>query len=440
MGVGTAAIYASRSLEMNVLVTGAGGFLGRHLVRALLAAGHDVVGCGRDANAFARHFPSVRFIVTDFAVDRDLGVWVPRLANIDVVINAVGIFRERGAQGFAAIHTHAPTALFEAAVHADVRRVIQISALGADAGARNRYHLSKKAADDRLRRLDIDWAIVQPSLIYGAGGTSTRLFDALASLPVIPVPGDGEQQVQPIHIDDVIAALLALVRIDGPLRRRIALVGPEPLSLRRWLAQLRAALGLPATRFVSVPLPIVRVAARVGEFLPRSLLTRESLAMLLRGNIAAADSVTALLGHAPRPVRDFIAPEATSDARRCARLSWVLPLLSLSIALVWIASGIVSLGIYPVEHSYQLLARVGVIGVWAPWTLYGAAGIDIALGIATLAMRRRKRLWQVQMALVIGYSVAIAWMLPEFWLHPFGPLTKNLPLLAGLLALLVLEE
>jgi len=125
-----------------------------------------------------------------------------------------------------------------------------------------------------------------------------------------------------------------------------------------------------------------------------------------------------------------------------AQLRSLLPVLRASIAVVWIATGIVSLGLYPVEASYALLARVGVTPAWAPWLLWGAALIDIAFGLLVFALRGRARrwLWRAQMALIVGYTAIITWALPEYWLHPYGPVTKNLPLLAALWLLDALEE
>jgi hypothetical protein len=148
----------------------------------------------------------------------------------------------------------------------------------------------------------------------------------------------------------------------------------------------------------------------------------------------------ALLGREPRAVEHFIAPPEARAVRIEARLNWLLPLLRASIALVWIITGIVSLGLYPVEDSYALLARVGITGMLAPFMLYGAALMDLAFGIAALAMRRRRGLWLAQLAAIAFYTVIITWKLPEFWLHPYGPLLKNLPMMAAIWLLLEMEE
>jgi hypothetical protein len=123
-----------------------------------------------------------------------------------------------------------------------------------------------------------------------------------------------------------------------------------------------------------------------------------------------------------------------------ARLNWLLPLMRFAVATVWIVTGILSLGIYPVDASYALLARVGLAGWAATVALYGAALLDLVLGIATLVLRRRIGLWRLQMAIIVGYTLIITFALPEFWLHPFGPVLKNVPLLAAIVLLHALER
>jgi uncharacterized protein YbjT (DUF2867 family) len=421
---------------MVVLLTGASGFIGRHLAGALAAAKHRVICAVRTPPAHPD--PRFTYVQADFTQDFHPEDWLPRLAGIDVVINAVGIIREHGMQTFSAIHERAPCALFAACAQAGTSLVIQLSALGADSHAQSRYHLSKRHADDFLRGLPVRSVILQPSLVFGSGGTSARMFAMLASLPLIPVPGEGAQQVQPVHIDDLVAVVLA--SLHEPLHRRsqLVVVGPEPHSLRGFLGELRGAMGLPPAHFLPVPMPLVRFAARAGGMLPGALLDRETLGMLERGNTAGAEDITALLGRAPRSVRAFVHDAPAMRLR--AQLDWLLPLLRFAIALVWIVTGIVSLGLYPVKDSYALLARVHIEGALAPVMLYGAALLDLAFGVGTLVLKRRYWLWIAQAAVIAFYTVIISFFLPEFWLHPYGPLLKNLPMLAAILLLLEVEE
>ncbi len=424
---------------MRILLTGASGFIGQQLQLALLAQGHQLVCTARKPVPSSN--PNLSFIHADFTKDSDKATWLARLSDIDAVINTVGIFREAGRQTFLALHTETPCALFAACVDAErVQLVIQVSALGADEHADTPYHLSKKAADDYLASLPLRAFIVQPSLVYGQNGASARLFRTLASMPLGLGFAQAEQPVQPVHVDDVCAAIVALVRTrlpvpaDGATAQRIALVGPGPMSLRNYLDALRHGMGLGRRATLRLPDPLVQLAAWLGM----GLLDRDALRMLERGNSADPALTTRLLGHAPRPVSSFIVHPGAERAQ--AKLGWLLPVLRYAIAAVWIATAMVSFGLYPVQDSYALLGRTGIPAQWQPLMLYGAASFDLLIGLAIIVLPRRRWLWLVQLALIGFYTAVIAWKLPEFLLHPYGPLTKNLPMLAAIWLLYELEE
>lgn len=422
---------------MRVLLTGASGFLGTALADALRAAGHELVLAVRQPQPPPHAGDTM--IAVDFIRDVATEDWRPRLIGVDAVINAVGILREHGTQTFQRVHVEAPRALFEACVQAQVSRVLQISALGADAHAASGYHRSKHAADELLLSLPLSAVVVQPSLIFGPHGASTRMFSAAAALPLIPLPGRGLQCVQPVHLDDVCAAMLRLLEATAP-PSRVALVGPQSLSLRAYLAALRGGLGLSRARFLPVPMPLVRAAVAIGAKLPGSLADADTLRMLERGNCADPTPISRLLGRPPRPADAFIGAAAAPALRCSAQLRLWLPLLRLSVALVWLVTGVLSLGVYPVDDSLALLARTGITGGLALFALYAGATLDLVFGAATLLMRRRRRLYQAQLLVILAYTAIITWHLPGFWLHPYGPILKNLPMLAAIWLLHETEE
>ncbi|ARP93838.1 SDR family oxidoreductase [Bordetella genomosp. 13] len=432
---------------MKILITGASGFIGSRIAAALLAQGHDLVCPLRPGSRGVLH-PCASVVPVDFASALRDDDWMPSLAGVDVVINTVGIFRERETPGqdFATVHVRAPAALFRAARMAGVRGIIQFSALGADARAATAYHRSKREADDALRALALPAAIVQPSLVYGPGGTSARLFNGLAALPLLALPGGGTQMIQPVHVDDVVEGVAALVQrltqAPPPQAVTIAFCGPDAISLKAYLAALRAGLGLAGAQFV-LPLPrgAAKAAATVAGMLPGSLLDPDSLAMLERGNTADPGPFTDLLGHAPRPAAQFIPSTDAAAARAQVTLGMTLPLLRGAVAFVWLWTAAVSLGLYPISNSLDLLRRTGMPEALALPALYGAALLDLCFGVLTLAWRgtRRRWLWLAQMALILGYTLIITVRLPEFWLHPYGPLSKNVPMLAVLVLLYLCE-
>jgi uncharacterized protein YbjT (DUF2867 family) len=434
---------------MRVLVTGATGFIGGRLVEALLARGYQVQACARAVTALADRFSNVSnynvdAVLLDVTQPLDAREWHERLQHSDVVINTVGIIAEAGTQTFDAVHVAFPRHLFEACVAAPVSRVIHLSALGADANATTPYHQSKFAAEQHLLGLELDKVIVKPSLVFGARGQSTAFFRALAAQPVQVLIDHGTQRIQPIVVDDLIAALIALVtRPDPP--EVIAAVGPVAITFRemlegykRWLDRDDHASWL---LVMSVPYSFALAAARLVGVLRHPFLNADNIRMLQRGNTADPAAVSALLGTAPAAFAQALRADPATEADRWhARLYFLLPLLRWAIAFVWLYTGIISALVYPVAESYAMLQQVGISGWLLPVSLYGAALLDIALGLAWLLRFKVSLFGSVQLAVITGYTMIISVFLPEFWFHPFGPLLKNVPLVVGILIVMAVER
>jgi uncharacterized protein YbjT (DUF2867 family) len=400
-------------MSSRVLVVGANGFIGSHVARALEAAGHSVQRGMR---------PQM-----DLAHETRVEAWSARLADIDVLVNAAGVFRAGRGASLDSVHWSGPRALFEACAVRGVR-VVHFSALGADSSAVTEFLRSKYRGDEALLALPVRSVVLQPSLVFGPGGASARLFTMLATLPLIPLPGRGGERVQPVAIEDVADSVVAIVARDHFPRARLVLAGPEAMTLRDFLARLRSAMGLGHPRFITLPGTLARAAARLRI----GLLDRDSLAMLERGSVGNAAQMQALLGRAPRAVPRIDDAWSRAAMRAEGRLAWLLPVLRVSLALVWLAAAVVSAGLYPVDLSLGLLARTGLTGALAWIALSGAVVLDLAMGIATLVLRRRRWLWRAQMVLVLGYTAIITVFLPEQWLHPYGPVVKNAVILAAL--------
>ena len=427
---------------MRILLTGATGLIGGAIARALLDQGHELVCAVRNPSRLAIAGPRCRALEVDLATAPAAHWWAVHLQGVDAVVNAVGILREQPGQSFDALHHRAPAELFRACAHAGVPCAIQISALGADEQAGSNYHRSKRAADDVLRAMPLRGAVVQPSLVYSPQGESSGLFMGLASAPMLMMPRRGGMAVQPVHLDDVVAGVLALLRQPPKPVATLAFVGPRELPLRGYLASLRAQLGW-RLRQVVLPLPeaVFLASARIAGRVPGSPLDAETAGMLLRGNAAPASAFTQLLGRAPRDPDSFMNREEAPLLRTRAVLGWTLPVLRIALAAMWIWTAIVSFGLYPVEQSRELLARVGLQGGLATLALYGAAMLDLLLGVLTLwaPPRWRSAVWASQLLLVASYTVLITLFLPEYWLHPYGPVSKNLPIMAVIGLLWALE-
>ena len=367
----------------------------------------------------------------DFARDHQADVWLPRLEGVDAVVNAVGVMS--GPQ-VRAVHALTPIALFDACALAGVGRVVQISALGATADAPTPFLRTKYEADLALIESPLDWMVLRPSLVAGRDGASSLWFRSLAALPVVPLPGRGRQTLQPVALSDLVDAVLRALACR-PAWRVVEVVGPASMSYRQMLAEYRALLGLGSPLWMPVPMPLVHALVRVPRALGARLASSDALRMLEAGSAAPVAGLEDLL---ERPARRFTADLETAEAgdlRAAAALAWGEPLLRGALAILWLVTAWVSLFVFPVWDSFRMLARVGVPAWSAPVLLVGASVVDAALGALTL-LRPSRALWWTQLALIVFYSAIIAWRLPEMWAHPFGPLLKNVPIVAILIVLL----
>lgn len=426
---------------MRVLVIGADGFIGARIVAELAARGHEAVCCGRNEAALRRRCPGQEVLRCDLTAD-DSAAWLPRLRGVDAVVNAAGILRGN----LEAVHHRGPIALFDACAAARIAKVIQISALGADASAVSQFHRTKRAADEHLARLADErraagWCVVRPSIVVGRGGQSTALFSALAALPRPLRLGPGSWRVQPIHVADATRAIADLVETERPMPRFLDLVGPEPITTDGLTAALRNWLGLSPARFLSVPELFLRLGARLGGVLPGASLTSESLGMLARGNVADVRSLAETLGWAPRPLDRALAAEPASEADVWhASLMPVRPLLRWGLAIVWIGSGFVSAFLTPRAQAYALLSRLDLPDPVALAITWAGAALDILLGVALLVPKWTRIVGAAQIATMALYTALATALVPAAWADPFAPLLKNIAVLVATLALMGMER
>jgi uncharacterized protein YbjT (DUF2867 family) len=419
---------------MHILLTGATGFIGRHLCARLLQDGHTVTAAVRDTASIERRFPGIHARPVDMNRMAASADWLPLLRDAEAVVNCAGILQSGAGQSASAIHADAPRALFDACVTAGLRRVVQISAVSADIAAGTEYARSKKAADDYLRSLDLDWVVLRPSLVYAQGSYGgTSAIRGLAGLPFfIPLIGSGDQKFQPLHIDDLSETVARCLESRALAHQTLDPVGAETLSLREIIAQLRSWLDLPPARFIRVPPALVRVMAWFGDFLGSGPLRTTALTQMEYGNVSDSDAFARAIGFRPRSLGDALrqSPSHVQD-RWHARLYSLRPALTACLVLLWLGSGIIGL-FEPPEDWPAMAARWDVsLGLTRALQWFFCL-LDLALGLAVASGRARRLLGIFQLALVASYTLGLTFLMPALWLDPFGPLLKNLPILAAI--------
>ena len=275
---------------MKVLLVGAGGFIGRYTQAALQQTRHEV--------------ETLQGRLDWQAADRP-EAWKPLLAGVDAVIYLPGTVRDRqrGQRGWLErLHHQAPAALGQACAAKGVRRFMLVSAL---CGGDSAYARSKRAGEQALRALGdaLDLQIVQPSLVLGVGGGSSRQLEGLARLPWLALPAAVRRcKVQPLRVEDLAAALVRALHAPAPAQPWQA-VGPRAAPLAAWIAERRRVHGHAPARCWTLPEALVRASARLGDAWARSSWSREALALLQQDSVAhsaAAARFAELLGRAPQ--------------------------------------------------------------------------------------------------------------------------------------------
>ena len=413
---------------MRVMLLGAGGFIGRHILVALLAAGHDVTAVVRKPGYFAAAFPKVRFLALDLAGATDADGWRSRLAGIDYIVNAAGNLRGVEMND---VHVRMPAALYAAAKQTEVKHVVLISAISASPHAGTDYADTKLAGEDVLRSSGAAWTILRPSLVYSDGSYGgTSLLRGLASLPwLVPLPGKGDSAFTPIHAEDLARSVTLICGNTGFFGRTLEPVGPDTLDLRSLLARYRAWLRFGPARFLPLPMPVMHLLGRLGDIAGDGPISSNSLKQMIAGNAGNSQDYADAIGFAPRSLDDALgARPAEVQDRWHARLFFLAPVIRAVLILLWLVSAWVGL-IHGAAATHALTHALGMPPSWDdPLRLSGSV-IDI--GVALLVFLDRDARWStaVQTAVVAGYTLVIGIALPQLWLDPLGPLIKNIPIL-----------
>jgi uncharacterized protein YbjT (DUF2867 family) len=405
---------------MRILLVGAGGFIGRHLLDALSLAGHSVVATRRQAAALP--LPGVEWRTLDLLqlADRpDSFTWPD---GIELVINASGEL-STDSDRLQRLQRDGACALFELAKQHGAA-VLQISALGAGERPDIPFLASKAQADEHLLSLDIPAVVLRPSLVVGPGGASSTWLQRLSPLPLIPLLGN-RARLQPLHVDDLCAAILALLR-DWPAQPGVLpLVGPQALTQGELIDVLRRAQGWRSARYFTVPAPLARLGAALGERLGWQALNHQTLRLSDHDNLADPALLERACGHRAAPLASRLQhwPQPAQSLALALQ-----PLALLVLVLIWLGTAVICLG-PGFDWGLRIMAEAGIDGLPARLAVIGGALLDGVLGLALLTQRWRSRALQAQIGLMLVYSLVISLLLPHYWFDPYMAVGKNFAVL-----------
>lgn len=284
----------------HVVILGGTGFVGRHLVKRLLEAGHRVTvlsrGTGADARIGLPEQATIRLgNVYDHAFLRGA------FGDADAVINLVGILNEKGddGSGFERVFVDLTRTVIAAMQAADVSRLLQMSSLHAGAGT-SHYLQARGHAEQHVRASSLAWTLFRPSVIAGPGDGLFCRFDALLRLsPVLPI-GRAQARFQPVWVGDVAEAFARALADDATIGRHYDLVGPQVMTLAE-IVHVTARVRGRHRAVISLPDALGRLQSEVGEHLPGKPISRDNWRSLQLDSVSD-DNGLPQLGIAPTPV------------------------------------------------------------------------------------------------------------------------------------------
>jgi len=298
--------------EKTVAVAGGSGFIGRAIVRRLAGIPATRVRLlTRDAERARRKFEApanVEFVSAD-VTNRDS--LKPALAGVSAVVNTVQfdgypIENPRRGLTFERVDYGGTVALSDAAKNAGVSHFIYISGAAADENSSQSGFRAKGRAERAIRESGLSYTIFRPSLVYGAGDrVMNMLVNALSISPVMPVPGTGQQKVQPVLVDDV-AACVALA-LGGRGRNGAFDVGGPALMTFDDLIRLVMEITGRHRLIIHVPEAIMRLAGAAAEMLPVALFSRDAASFLLADNAGDIKPLVEEFGIKLTPAREGLA-------------------------------------------------------------------------------------------------------------------------------------
>lgn len=278
-------------IPKQITVFGASGFIGRHVVRRLAAAGVRVIAAARDAEraSFLKTMGDVGQVVPVPCNVMDGGRVKALLEGSGAVVNLVGILFATPAQRFADIHGRAPGIIAAAAARAGIDRLVHISAIGGSAASASVYARTKAEGELAARAALPQTVILRPSITFGPEDGFFNRFAALSLFtPVLPLFGGGRNRFQPVYVGDLAEAIVTCLARGDLAGRTFELGGPRCYTFRELMAVIAAETG---RRRLLLPLPLVvaDIIGLAGDLVARlgatPLLTRDQAELLRIDNV-----------------------------------------------------------------------------------------------------------------------------------------------------------
>ena len=277
-----------------IAIFGAGGFLGKHLMRELTKLDYRIKVATRSPYLKGYLKPlgnpgQIELFKTNiFNEDQVRDV----LKNCDFVINLVGILHETKKQKFNQIHSHFPLMLSNLCKVYDIKKLVHISALGIKENHDSKYMQSKFQGEINIKENFKPSVILRPSVVFGP---EDKFFNTFASIsqfsPALPLIGGGKNKFAPIYVDDVAKAIVQVLKLNNSVSKIYELGGPENHSFKELMEILLDSIKKKRI-LISIPFGLAKFQSYFMQMLPKPLLTPDQVEMLKYNNIIYGEHLT----------------------------------------------------------------------------------------------------------------------------------------------------
>lgn len=431
----------------NILVLGGSGLIGRYVTEDLRLRGFTVTSVARRYAVSQRSCADdLEMPIMTMTADQLAGLMVER--NIQMVVNCLGVLQDGPGMDTTAVHRDF-TAKLLAAIEATGRPVqfVHISIPGASDDDHTAFSKTKRDAEQLIEQAGIDSTILRPGFVIApAAYGGSALVRALAALPGTDLPSDlADRQFQPVAVDDI-AATIAWLCEHGSDRHQVwELMQPQPVTLGAVVDRYREFFETARTTRIRTPSVLLDLGAKLGDAVALLGWTppvrSTAIAELRRGVTGDPSSWMTATGIVPRTLAETVSRRsATIQDKWFARLFLLKPIILVSLALFWIASGFIALFVSYDTAAGILTAHHFPPALVGPITV-GTSLMDMATG-ALIACRRTSAIgliWGIVASL--GYMGGAALLTPDLWIEPLGALVKTGPaIILMLVALATLDS
>lgn len=293
-----------------ILITGSTGFVGRHLVKRLVAEGEKPRCLARSQQKAAQTLPLDKVEVAIGDTTRP-GTLEPAMQGVETLVHSAFVtadIKEGRDVSYQGVNVEGTRNVVEAAQRAGVKKIVLVSGLGTRPDKPGSYMQGRYQAEQIVKNSELSWSIIQPSVQFGEQAAFFKgLADLIRTAPVVPIIGTSQRRFQPIWVEDVAQCLIMQIREERRSGNTYVVGGPEQFTYGEILDRLANALGKKRLK-APMPMPLAYLgAAMMQTVLPRPPITTAALALFTFEQTTDLNAVERDFGFRPLSWRTYLA-------------------------------------------------------------------------------------------------------------------------------------